>query len=359
MAGAATGCRQYAMRRAAIGLGPIRRAWVCAALFGAVFLWIGLGQGGFMVKTSTYIVWDHDFARYDGAVPSVLNFGGQSKAVHSWADLLFEFCMLLYKSYTDAFKKLNARLDFEDIFSRKMDSAKGTRGLPKDLEHPFLNTKMAPRQALDAVRKLADWLRLPLDGIGIGLERGDFSGLKNARGLRGGSVDCPFGALAGAGTPSAKEQVKAVGVYGGIAACREQESGAAAKVFAPETWRRLSWLDRGNFRELSRAYPQKVVFRGSCQAVVSWQDVVFFSMDALYHENSAAFVRATKSASFYRWFAPSKPYRSMEKPRFLKDARIWMESAHAPSDILDGIVLMMRLTMTEPEALEIWVAFDG
>ena len=297
------------------------------------------------------INWDEDLSVYEECSPRGYTWKGGLRTVRSWGDLFYTLCMEMYKSDPLSFGNINARFDFEDIFSRKMNSSRGTRGLPLDLANPYLVTRKSTHEILQSIVKLCQWLRIDERQISIMLDRGvrvcpAGNGVKRREGV---SRPNPFEKLCHLDRKAEVEEALPEPVS--LPEAPEIE-------FPAEAWRRISLTRRDMFDRYQASFVQKVVFLGKSVVVRTWEEAAFVCCAMLAEHSPETFKRIVKMMAFRGWFAPMKPYREMVRPKFLEGLRVWMESRHQPRDILEAVVTMMLYMDIRPENMEIWVVVE-
>ncbi len=343
------------------------------------------------------VQWDGDFEEYASYQPCALKCFEKKMCAGSWADVFYDIILMLYKRDSAAFKKMNARCDFGDMFSVMNIPQKGTRGLPNDCPASYLITNLPPDLILSHIAKCMRW---------FGLNGGDIQ------------IACiPAVQKPGQIAPSVLEQIRKNAAEeekfrrrsirnsdnSDALACARRASAQSCKMFNPNpriqnefeklnarreragrqsyslqslrhcdgaaraqglsahnppkdaecasggylpqnATKNLQYIEwqTAAFNRYQNAIPEFISFSGQIIPVQSWSALFQKLCETLASIDAKRLVRAFKAPALIDWIPPKKPYCRMTKPVFVESCRLWVETDRSPADILNAI---MSLTL--------------
>lgn len=300
--------------------------------------------------------------KYSKYLPKKLILFGQTKVAHAWQDALFEIAFALYKNRRDAFKKMNARFDFEDIFTARAQPQKCTRNLAADLSNPLIITNKSANDALDNVFKMMRWLRVEPDDIVIDCEpcRQNVTAEKlealvrhyDDRKRQDKTNDSNRFCM----TKMAPQKMLLAHDCSIKSTSSELNVKKYAPVEVPESeWVCVPWNAR-DFFVFNDYRVMQLTWAGQKYPVQSWEDALFAVLSRIAYDNPSGFLQLVKTQTIAGWFAPKTPYNKMIKPRFLPDIKVWFEAEHTPGESLNMMRYLAKFLGTNLSCLQILCA---
>lgn len=322
--------------------------------------------------------WHEDYSVYAPYQPCLLEFFGKKQILRTWPDLLYAVMLALYQRHEDAFKKMNARYDFGHIFLRSSAPERGTRGLPNDLQAPFLITRMTPNETLTAIDEAMRWCHIDEGDVRITCELASPSisiapsmqEVSKKRDIQEEKFQqrCAnrreFGVAAQARPafefqktasrlPLTSRTLASQSRLEKCAPCAEKgakDDGAGEKHAEPK---RVFW-HRAAFYRFENSTPVRIVLTGVSQDVASWPEVFQRVCEWLSVIDKDMFLSAFKAAPLVYWIPPKAPYSQMRKPFFVSSCRLWIEADHGALEILETLQTLLMRFQIDAEKVMLW-----
>lgn len=300
--------------------------------------------------------------KYSNYLPKKLILFGQTKVAHAWQDALFEIAFALYKNRRDAFKKMNARFDFEDIFTARAQPQKCTRNLAADLTNPLIITNKSAICALEDVFKMMRWLQVEPGDIVIDCEpcRQSVAAEKldalvrhyDERKMRAKTNESKRFCV----TKTVPQKTIGVQDCSVKSMCNELIAKKNDPVDVPDSeWVCVPWSAK-DFFVYNDYCVMQLTWAGQKYPVQSWEDALFAVLSRIAFDNPSGFLQLVKTQTIAGWFAPKTPYNKMVKPRFLPDIKVWFEAEHSPGESLNMMRYLAKFLGTNLSCLQIWCA---
>ena len=342
------------------------------------------------------VQWDGDFEEYASYQPCALKCFEKKMCAGSWTDVFYDIILTLYKRDSAAFKKMNARCDFGDMFSVMNIPQKGTRGLPNDCPASYLITNLPPDLILSHIAKCMRWFGLcdadiqiacmpavPKNGQiapsvleQIRKNEAEEEKFRRRHGRNSGNSDdlsCARRAAPQTCKPyipnpriqnefenlrsrrelaghqsyslqSLRHCDGAVRAQGLLAHHPPKDAERASDGYLPQTApanvQYIEW-QTSLFNRYQNATPEFISFSGQKIPVQSWSDLFQKLCETLASIDAKRLVSAFKAPALIDWIPPKKPYCRMTKPVFVESCRLWVETDRSPADILNAIMALM------------------
>ena len=329
------------------------------------------------------VKWDSDYERYANYRPSAALLWGKKKIVNSWADLFYDVMLALYQRDTDAFKKMNARYDFGDIFSNVNDPDRATRGLPKDCKSPFLVTKLPTDSILDYIAQAMRWFDLSDDDIKISctIANSINTGIapsvaeqmrKNSieeekfikRNKQNNIYNEPNSYSLNSIYRSQSDYIRNDFISSIIERSSNNTNAPSDSINAvadrhqpdPQSVRKRVLWTPDQFRRYLRATPVALSMPNQSPIdVESWSDLFQNICQWLAIVDKTTFFNVFKSQSMIHWIPPKLPYCKMRRPFFIENCRLWIESDRDAPDILDALYYLLRRMGIDLAEVGVWI----